>query len=461
MESNISAIILAAGKGTRIGQRLPKTLYPIVGKPMLYYCLDLVNKIPVNDTYVVVGYKATDVMAAIRNEKINYVMQPEQLGTANAAKLGLAKMPESVEDIIIFNGDDSAFFEPSTIRQFIASHKKTEAFLSFLSAKVENPQGLGRIVRGPDGSLKGVVEEKAATEEQKLINEVNVGCYLFKASWLRENIDQVPKSASGEYYITELISMAGSAVNNFLLKDNSEWRGVNTLEELETANKMMLSKMSKRKEPTVFVFDIDNTILDTESVKKHVSEKLVRENINTDLLDTFWEVYEDSRKKLGFVSIPDFSDAFAERVNDPNLSEVVRRMFYTIPFDRFIFPGVEDLIEYVDPKGEIVIFSEGDLVYQPMKIKNLKISKYLDELFVFENKSKNIGFLKEIYKGRRKIIFDDQLTELANASSNLENSITIHMQQGVYKNLRPESDYKPDHSSKDLEDALSFIKSLY
>jgi len=460
-----AAIVLAAGKGTRIGQRLPKVIYPIVGKPMLYYCLDLIKKIPISEVYVVVGYKATDVVASIRNEDVKYVYQKDQLGTGHAANVALSKISKSVDEIIIFNGDDSAFFEVSTIRSYLASHHKSKAKISFMSGIVNSANGLGRISRDSKGNVLKIIEEKDASETEKKIKEVNVGCYIFERKWLEKTIKRLEKSASGEYYITDLVSLAlgsGDKINNYLLEDNNEWRGINSQEELKNANDQMLARLTKRKEPTVFIFDIDNTLINTDSVKEYVSSKLIKKVIGPEKLSGFWQEYENSRKRLGYVSIPEFSDSYAELVSNPDFSEKIRKMFYTIPFNKFVFDGVDELMEYVDPRGEIVILTEGDLVYQPMKIKNLGISKYLDELYVFENEGKNIPEIGQIYKGRRIIAVDDKITVLENIKRTIENSITIHFKHGLYKDINPtKPDFKADFVATSTYDISSFIRSLY
>ena len=464
-KNKVAAVVLAAGKGTRIGQRLPKVIYPIVGKPMLYYCLELTKKIPIEDVFVVVGYKSTDVEASIRSEKVCYVEQKEQLGTGHAAQTAIRAFPKGINEVIVFNGDDSAFFEVGTIRDYLESHHKSNAKISFMSCKVENPFGLGRIIRDKDEKVLGIIEEKMASDEEKKINEVNVGCYVFDKDWFLSSIKKVTKNVTGEYYITDLIAIAiagGEKVNNYKLSDNDEWRGINNQEELKAANDFMLNRLIKQKEPTVFIFDIDNTLIDTDLIKKYVSKELIHKVIKPRELDIFWREYEESRKKLGYVSIPEFSDSCAEKLNDPKLSEKIRKMFYTIPFNKFVNDGVKELMEYVDPKGEIVILTEGDLVYQPMKIKNLEVSKYLDELFVFENENKNIDEISKIYQNRRKVMIDDKITVLENFKKNVKNSIVIHLKQGNYKDLSSkDSKFKPDFTAKNIEEVTSFIKGLY
>ncbi len=461
----MAAIVLAAGKGTRIGQRLPKVLYSVVGKPLLYYTLDLINKIHISKTFVVVGFKATDVIGSIRNEGVNYVHQKEQLGTADAVKTALPGLPKEIKNIMVMYGDDSAFFETFTLRNFIKSHKESGAVLSLMTSKIENPSGLGRIIRDDKGGIVDIREEKNAAPEEKEIKEINVGCYIFKVDWLTNNITEIKKNESGEYYLTDLLSVAlgkKDKINVFQLADADERQGVNTLEELESANKKMLSKLIKQKDPTVFIFDLDNTLLNTDLVKEYVSKKLVSKVIPSSLLKIFWDEYEATRNRLGFVSIPDFSDSFADRVKEPAFSEKIRKLFYTIPFEKFIYDGVYELIEFLEPRGEIVIFSEGDLVYQPMKIKSLSFSKDIDDMFVFENKNENINKIVEIYKNRRKVVIDDKAVDLETFEAIAPETITIHIKQGVYKNVPPKDlKFKADCVAENITDVLKCIYKIY
>jgi NDP-sugar pyrophosphorylase family protein len=459
-----AAIVLAAGKGTRIGQHLPKVLYSVVGKPLLYYTLDLINKIKISKIFVVVGFKAIDVMGSIRNEEVNYIYQKEQLGTADAVKIVLPELPKEIKNILVMYGDDSAFFETFTIRDFIKSHKESGAVLSLMTAKVENPSGLGRIIRDEKGGIVDIREEINATPKEKEIKEINVGCYIFKVDWLTNNITKIKKNNLGEYYLTDLISVAleeENKINIFQLADTDERQGVNTLKELEAANKKMLLKLVRQKDPTVFIIDLDNTLLDTDAVKEYVNKKLVPKMIPSNLLKIFWDEYEATRNRMGFVSISDFSDSFANRVKDPSFSEKVRKLFYTIPFEKFVYNGVYGLIEFLEPRGEIVIFSEGDLVYQPMKIKSLSFSKNIDDMFVFENRSKNVEKLIEIYKNRRKILIDDKITRLETFKGIAPDAITIHVKQGIYKNLLPKSlKFKADYVAENIPDVLKYLREI-
>ncbi len=463
--NKIAAAVLAAGKGKRIGYHLPKVLYPILGKPMLYYTLELLEKVPIKNVNVVVGTRSIDVKASLRNQKVKYVFQEEQLGTAHAAGLVFKELDESVDSLMVFNGDDSAFFEVSTIRDFIISHNISGAKISFITCVVDNALGLGRVLKDGNGNLLKIVEEKDASDQEKSIKEVNVGCYILDRRWAQDALKKIKISGSGEYYITGLVYLAlkeNEIVNPFKLSDANEWRGVNTQDELNDANERMTVKLIKRKKPTVFIFDIDNTLIDTDAVKTYVNESLIHKVVNKDQQKSLWEEYENVRSKLGYISITDLADNFAEKTNEPKYAESIRNMWYNINFEDFVFPGVYKLMEYIDSKGEIALLSEGDLVYQPMKIKNLRISKFLDEIYVFENKKANVGNIAKIYENRRIILIDDKITDLEAFKKVCQSAVAIHFKRGIYNDLLPQNkDFAADYVVSNIEELTNYIKGLY
>ena len=270
------------------------------------------------------------------------------------------------------------------------------------------------------------------------------------------------KSNTGEYYIPDLISIASNqktTINSYLLPNSQEWKSVNTQNDLKEVNTEMLKKLKEKKKPTVFIFGIDNTLINTDAIKKHISQTLVPDIFGDKLTEAFWKEYEKTRSTLGFVSIPDFSDAFAQKVKIPEFAYSVRKMFYSFPFDHFVYDGVNELMDYVQEKGEIAIVSEGDLVYQPLKIKNLHFVKYIDEVFVFENKIANINKIIDIYKSWRKVVIDDKTSVLKSFKKLDPNAITIHLQQGTYGHIS-QSGFTPNLEAKNIDQVRKFIQEL-
>jgi len=459
---NISALVLAGGKGTRIGQSLPKVLNPIVGKPMIYYILDTIRKIPIHHILVVVGFRDLDVRGSIRNEDIDYVYQEEQLGTGHALKISIPELPLECSEVMVVNGDDSAFYDVFTLRGFINSHRLSKSKLSLMTMKIKDPSGLARIVRNSDNKIVGIVEGRDVSKDEEKINEINTGCYIINIDWLKRSVGLLGKSNTGEYYIPDLISIASNqktTINSYLLPNSQEWKSVNTQNDLKEVNTEMLKKLKEKKKPTVFIFGIDNTLINTDAIKKHISQTLVPDIFGDKLTEAFWKEYEKTRSTLGFVSIPDFSDAFAQKVKIPEFAYSVRKMFYSFPFDHFVYDGVNELMDYVQEKGEIAIVSEGDLVYQPLKIKNLHFVKYIDEVFVFENKIANINKIIDIYKSWRKVVIDDKTSVLKSFKKLDPNAITIHLQQGTYGHI-PQSGFTPNLEAKNIDQVRKFIQEL-
>lgn len=238
----IGAIILAAGKGSRMKSKdANKVTLLLADKPMIAHSVELLESVYVNPIVIVVGFAKESVMNVL-GERVYFVEQKKRLGTAHAALKGLQKIEKlHVTDVLIIQGDDSAFYKADIIRQLIHTHVTTEAALTFLTIEKEDPTGLGRVIRDSGGKLVKIVEEKDATAVEKQTKEINPACYIFRVSFLHKYLPQVEKSpVTGEYYLTHLIDMAinhGEKVET-VQGGNIVWRGVNTKEELEEAQKL-------------------------------------------------------------------------------------------------------------------------------------------------------------------------------------------------------------------------------
>lgn len=240
---------MAAGKGKRMQnfENVNKTISLLGGKPMIQRIVDFMQKINVEQIVVVVGYAKESIKDVLKHYTITYAEQVEQLGTGHAVKVALEALQPSITDVIVVYGDDAVLYSENNkdiISELITSHYKEQTAVTFLTIEQANPFGLGRIVRDADGHVVGIVEEKVATDEQKKITEINPGCFVFSRDFLNTYLDQVKKNEiSGEYYLTDLIDLAQKnkqkihAVRGGALA----WRGVNTKEELEEAEKFFHS----------------------------------------------------------------------------------------------------------------------------------------------------------------------------------------------------------------------------
>jgi bifunctional UDP-N-acetylglucosamine pyrophosphorylase / glucosamine-1-phosphate N-acetyltransferase len=201
-----AAVVLAAGQGTRMRSRLPKVLHPVAGRPMLDHVLASLSAAGIGQQVVVTGHDAEQVEAHLADRALS-VRQEHQLGTADAVRAGLARIPAEARQVVVAMGD--APLVPAELYTALQrAQAEAGACVALLSARMADPAGYGRVVRGADGGVQAIVEEAAADAATRETNEVNAGTYCFDAGWLRANVANVPASPSGEQYLTDLVGMA-------------------------------------------------------------------------------------------------------------------------------------------------------------------------------------------------------------------------------------------------------------
>lgn len=248
-KKDISVVVLAAGKGTRMKSREPKVLRIICGRPMAAYTLQNLRKSGMADITLVVGFRRNLVLKRLGGAVKFAIQKNPKGGTADAAKAGYKMVTPNTKTLVVINGDDSAFYTPETIQKIISIHLERERKLTFASLIKQDPTGLGRVVRGENGLITKIVEEKDATPEEKLIKEVNDGLYVFDRKWFSANIDKVKKGQQGEFYLVDLVKMAidqGARMATYTLPNDDEWQGVNTPEQLEEANRKMSLRLANQ-----------------------------------------------------------------------------------------------------------------------------------------------------------------------------------------------------------------------
>ncbi len=237
-------IILAAGKGKRMGATTPKVLCEVGGKPMVGRLVDSILQSGVTSRpFVVIGY-GTEIIKKHLGTKCNYVLQTEQLGTAHAVSCAKDYLA-GVDDILVLYGDHP-FLTPKTISELAAAHKQSEATLTMMTVQLPNFGGWykifedwGRIVRDLHGAVRAIVEKKDAGVEELKITEVNPSFFCFNANWLWDNLPKLNcDNAQGEFYLTDLVHLAISQskkVHAFPVVNPAEAVGVNTQVQLELA----------------------------------------------------------------------------------------------------------------------------------------------------------------------------------------------------------------------------------
>jgi bifunctional UDP-N-acetylglucosamine pyrophosphorylase/glucosamine-1-phosphate N-acetyltransferase/UDP-N-acetylglucosamine pyrophosphorylase len=238
------AVVLAAGRGTRMGSDHPKVVFEAAGKPLVRWVIDALAAAGIRDTIVVVGHRADVVEAALAGlPGLSFALQREQRGTGDAVRAAagliearLRDTPPGVSRPVVIVCGDSPMLRPASVTGLLAEFSRRRAACLLGTAITGDAAGLGRIVRGPDGRFRSIVEERDATLAEKAIREVNMSTYIFEAGDLLAALARLDDAnAAGEYYLTDcpgLLLAAGKVVDAVTCLDASETLSVNTPEQL-------------------------------------------------------------------------------------------------------------------------------------------------------------------------------------------------------------------------------------
>ncbi len=243
--SKLKAVILAAGKGTRMNSDLPKVVHKCLEQPMVHYVIKAAKDAGALDVCVIVGYKANEVKNAIY-DVVDYAVQTEQLGTGHAVKCARDFIGTEGDTIVLCG--DTPLITGETLGKLVEMHRKQANGVTVLSAILDDATGYGRIIRDANGDFVKIVEHKDATEEEREVNEINSGMYIFNSEALTASLDLLSNdNAAGEYYLTDTISLIkkiGLKVSAMPLVGDAidEIRGVNTLEQLAKAEDIMRNR---------------------------------------------------------------------------------------------------------------------------------------------------------------------------------------------------------------------------
>lgn len=239
------AIVLAAGKGTRMKSDLPKVLVPVAGRPMVEFVLDMLDACGVGRVVAVIGYRSELVRQTLANRTgIKFVEQTEQLGTGHAVMVCRSELAGFDGPVLIVTGD-SPLVRAETIGALMAEFERSRPACLLGTAYKDDPKGLGRIVRDDKRRFTGIVEEKDATDDQRKITEVNMSCYVFNAVDLLWALDRLKaENAQKEYYLTDcpgLLLAAGKQVEALPLLTPKETLSINTPDELAAVEAALMS----------------------------------------------------------------------------------------------------------------------------------------------------------------------------------------------------------------------------
>lgn len=230
-----AAIILAAGRGTRMQSDLPKVAVLLAGRPLIRYVLDATMEAGLDRIVAVVGYRRDVVAEAIGSLPVLMAIQEDQRGTGHAVMMAAPLLTGQTGPVVVLAGD-IPLIKANTIAELLRHHGRTGAAVTVLTADLPDPSGYGRIVRAPDGRVMGIIEEKDATAEVRLIREINSSIYAFDWAFLAPALGRLTsQNAQGEYYLTDTLTMAveeGRLVEAIKVAEAAEVSGVNTVEQL-------------------------------------------------------------------------------------------------------------------------------------------------------------------------------------------------------------------------------------
>ena len=253
----LSAVVLAAGEGTRMKSALPKVLHPLCGRPMLLHVLDSLARLPLDRIVVVVGHGADTVMTAAREQYrgdvvVEFVEQRTRRGTGDAASVALTAFADTIDaedDVIVVTGD-APLLQAETLAHLAREHRLADAAASLLTARLADPTGYGRVVRDREGHVAAIVEQADANDDELAIDEVNPSIYCFRRSLLAPSLRRLsPENAQGEYYLTDVVAVlrdTGHPVLAIEADDQMETVGVNDRAQLAEAEAALRVRINRR-----------------------------------------------------------------------------------------------------------------------------------------------------------------------------------------------------------------------
>lgn len=264
MEQEVIALVLAAGKGTRMKSDKSKLVHKIYGKELVKRVVETAKKSGVNDVIAVVGYKKEQVQQVL-GDSVKYAYQDEMLGTGHAVLQAEEYLKDKHGKVVVLNGD-VPILRPETVKKFIEKSINNKEYATILTAIYNNPMGYGRVVRDIGGNVKAIVEEKDATEDERNIQEINAGIYCFDIQELLKALKELkPNNVQNEYYITDIIKIMndkGLKTGAVIVEDNTEILGVNDKIQLELLTKVLKLRINQyHMKNGVTIEDIDNTYI--------------------------------------------------------------------------------------------------------------------------------------------------------------------------------------------------------
>lgn len=264
MNQDIIAVVLAAGKGTRMKSKKSKLVHKIYGKELVKRVVEVAQKADIEEIVTVVGYGKEEVQLVL-GDSVKYAYQEEMLGTGHAVLQAEEYLKDKQGKVLVINGD-VPIIRPETLKGLVQKSINNKEYATLLTAVYNNPTGYGRIVRDEGGNIKEIVEENDATEEQTKIQEINAGVYCFDIQELLAALKELkPNNAKGELYLTDVVKIMnekGLKTGAVIVKDNTEILGVNNRMQLELLTKVLKMRINQyHMDHGVTIEDMDNTYI--------------------------------------------------------------------------------------------------------------------------------------------------------------------------------------------------------
>ncbi len=264
---NLSAIVLAAGEGTRMKSNKPKVLHKVCGKALVEWVCDAVAEAGIHTCVTVVGHKAEEVKSYM-GQRVKFALQAEQLGTGHAVMQAQPMIKDNAEYVIVLNGD-TPLIQGDTIEKVLDYHIKNNNMATVITTELEDATGYGRIIRDESGNVVKIVEHKDANEREKAVREVNSGMYCFTVQNLLDALSKISnKNAQGEYYLTDTIEILIKEqlkVGALKINNSAELLGINNRLQLAQIEKIMQERiLNKHMLNGVTIIDPANTYIHSD-----------------------------------------------------------------------------------------------------------------------------------------------------------------------------------------------------
>lgn len=264
----VKAIILAAGKGTRMKSEMLKVAHSVAGKPIINYVIDTVKSLGVDEVILVIGHQAELIQEITSYANAKYVLQKEQLGTGHAVMQVEPILNLSQNDTLIVLAGDCPLIEADTLANLLDIHKESNSCATILTTIMDDPGNYGRILRGKMGTVMGIKEAKDCSPDELKIDEINTGIYCFQAKELFYALHQITnQNAQKEYYLTDVIHILknkGDTIDAFCTNNVNEVIGINTRMDLAHINRIIYDQTHLRlMQEGVTIIDPATTFIDS------------------------------------------------------------------------------------------------------------------------------------------------------------------------------------------------------